>query len=104
MYDFCGIMSDNAVTKDTYEAQVRVLIQQFAELKKENNELKKQIQWRQDDLDRLQKQLDELQQNHDRLLLAYQLLSDNEDDKEFAKKKIDKMVREIDKCLNLLLE
>ena len=97
-------MPNNAVQKDNYESQVRVLIQQFAELKKQNAELKKQINWRQDDLDRLQKQLEQLQQKYDRLLIAHQLISENDEEREVARKKIDKMVREIDKCLNLLLE
>ena len=83
------------------EAIASVLV---SNLKKQNAELKKQINWRQDDLDRLQKQLEQLQQKYDRLLMAHQLISEDKEEREVARKKIDKMVREIDKCLNLLLE
>ena len=93
-----------AESKKNYEAQVRDLINQFAELKKQNTELKKQLNWRLDDIERLQTTLGELRQKYDRLLIAYQLLSDNTEERETARKKIENMVREIDKCLNLLLE
>lgn len=93
-----------AESKKNYEAQVRDLINQFAELKKQNTELKKQLNWRLDDIERLQATLGELRQKYDRLLIAYQLLSDNTEERETARKKIENMVREIDKCLNLLLE
>lgn len=105
MYDFCKIMPNKyAESRDNYETQVRNLMTQFAELKKQNIELKKQIKWRQEDVEKLQKELGDLQKNYERLLIAYQLLSDNEDNRTVARKKIENMVREIDKCLNLLLE
>lgn len=104
MYDFCGIMPKNAATKDSYETQVRVLIQQFTEIKQQNNELNNQIKWKQQELDKLHEKLDELQKKHERLMLAYQLISQDKQERAFARKKIDSMVREIDTCLNLLLE
>lgn len=108
LYDFWSIMANEPIDSMTTFQQpvreVRELMERYQILKAENEQLKQELEWRKNDLAEVQKTLLGLQEQHNRLLTAYALLGGNEQEKKAARDKISRMVREIDKCLALLLE
>lgn len=70
-------------------------------LKEENARLKREMQTRQSQLDETVKDLEQLKARYDGLKIARTITAASVD-VEAAKLKLSKLVREVDKCINLL--
>ena len=73
----------------------------FNQLETEKRELGKVILLLKQEIEELKQEKTELSQRHEQLKVATQILSGKDDNRE-AKQKINKLVREIDKCIALL--
>ena len=82
-------------------ANVKELIARHDALSQENQRLKDKISDLESNVDQLGQNNRELEQKYENLKLA-KLLIASDDEKKDAKSRIQKMVREIDKCIALL--
>ena len=83
--------------------RLRTLISGYKSLQEKNAILVSELERRQNDLMLAHREILELRQNYDHLRMA-RTLAATDAEKAESKKRIDKMVREIDKCLALLDE
>ena len=83
--------------------RLRTLISGYKSLQEKNAFLVSELERRQNDLMLAHREILELRQNYDHLRMA-RTLANTDAEKAESKKRIDKMVREIDKCLALLDE
>lgn len=88
---------------NAFDEKVRKLMSEYRLLQQQNKELKAELHKEHESLVKAHGELLELRKKNDHLALANQLAG-NSEDRFAAKKQIDKMVREIDKCLALLDE
>ena len=86
-----------------FELRLRALISGYRSLQEKNAILVSELERRQNDLMLAHREILELRQNYDHLRMARTLAATDEEKAE-SKKRIEKMVREIDKCLALLDE
>jgi chromosome segregation ATPase len=86
-----------------FEKKLRKLMSEYQSLKDQNIRLKAEIERKHTDLMLAHQEVLELRKNYDHLRIARNLTLTDEDRNE-AKLRITKMVREIDKCLTLLDE
>ncbi len=86
-----------------FEKKLRKLISEYQSLQEQNAVLKAELDRKQTDLMHAHSEVLELRKNYDHLKIATNL-SGSEAEKNEAKNQINKMVREIDKCLALLDE
>lgn len=86
-----------------FEVKLRILISEYKSLQENNAILVSELERRQAELMQTNYELLELRRNYDHLRMA-RTLATTEEEKAESKKRIDKMVREIDKCLALLDE
>ncbi|MDD3078499.1 MAG: hypothetical protein PHH37_05275 [Paludibacter sp.] len=82
---------------------MRRLISKYESLKEQNDLLQVELERKQHDLMLAHKEILELRNDYDHLKIARSLVL-SEDEKNVSKEKINKMVREIDKCIALLDE
>ena len=80
---------------------VRLLFDEFAQNENYTKKLEEEITHLKNEIELLKKEKDELNRKNEQMRLANQLLSGTDDNKE-AKQKINKLIREIDKCIALL--
>ena len=83
---------------DDFKAKLRLFIKRHDSLKNENQELAEQVKFLQEELIRLKSENDGLVKKYDNLKVA-KVLSGNDSDKQQMKQRINKIVREIDKCI-----
>jgi len=83
------------------EVRIKQLMFLCDSLKEENVRLKKEIQSRQKQIDETVKDLQQLKTRYDGLKIARTITAASVD-VETAKLKLSKLVREVDKCINLL--
>ena len=86
-----------------FELKLRKLMSEYQSLQEQNAELKAELERKHSDLMHAHQDVLELQKNYDHLRIARNLGVSQEDRNE-SKQRINKMVREIDKCLALLDE
>lgn len=86
-----------------FEIKLRRLISKYESLKEQNDLLQVELERKQHDLMLAHKEILELRNDYDHLKIARSLVL-SEDEKNVSKEKINKMVREIDKCIALLDE
>jgi len=86
-----------------FEKRLRKLISEYKSLQEQNKVLKAELDRKQTDLMHAHQEVLELRKNYDHLQIARNL-SGSEAEKTESKQQINKMVREIDKCLALLDE
>ena len=79
----------------------RLLFQEFEKLELEVNQLENKVQDMKSEIESLEREKLNLSQKNEQLKIAAHLLSGVDENRE-ARKKIDKLVREIDKCIALL--
>ena len=80
---------------------IRLLFDEFAQSENYTKKLEEEITHLKNKIELLTKEKDELNRKNEQMRLANQLLSGTDDSKE-AKQKINKLIREIDKCIALL--
>lgn len=88
---------------NAFETKLRKLISEYESLREQNEQLKAALERKQEDLMHAQQQFLEIRNNYDRLRVARNL-GVTEEERVESKRRINKIVREIDKCLALLNE
>ena len=96
-------MDSNEKTLNTFATRVRQMILQYAELKKENNELYTLVDQREKEIKQLQEELSQAEANYNSLKMA-KMLEVTDGDMEGAQKRVAKLIRDVNKCITLLSE
>lgn len=84
-----------------FEAKIRAVLAKFSVLRKENDDLYSEIEKKDEEIKSLRQQLDERTRDYNNLKLAKMIEISDTDIKE-SKMKITRLVREINKCINIL--
>lgn len=84
-----------------FETHFRMLMEKYTQLKAENAELYDMVDQKDAALKELQQKHEELQKQYDNLKLA-KIISVSDSDLDNAKKRLAKLVRDVDKCIALL--
>jgi 5'-deoxynucleotidase YfbR-like HD superfamily hydrolase len=87
----------------SFESKLQRLISEYESLKNQNASLQKELDRKQNELMYAHKEILEIQKNYDHLRMARYLNVSSKEQK-ISKQYINKLVREIDKCLALLDE
>ncbi|MFT4224029.1 hypothetical protein [Dysgonomonas sp.] len=85
-----------------FELRMRQLIYLCDTLKDENSLLKKQLSQKKVEVESLTSQIEELKIKYDNVKFARSLTSGSSEEKEQAKKRLSKLVRDVDKCITML--
>ncbi len=84
-----------------FDAKVRRLITGYEALKRENQSLRDELVLKTDTLSSLRAEVEQLRSDYDNLKMA-RLISVSDRDVKDAKQRISNMVREVNKCINIL--
>lgn len=96
-------MESNEKTLNTFATRVRQMILQYAELKKENDELYALVDQREQEIKQLQEELSQAEVDYNSLKMA-KMLEVTDGDMESAQKRVAKLIRDVNKCITLLSE
>lgn len=96
-------MGDSNDSIKIFQTRVRQLILQYQQMKKENEELYAMVEANEKRIKELEDQVAEEQQNY-RALKTARMLEVSGQDIENAKETLAKLIRDVDKCINLLRE
>ena len=96
-------MDSNEKTLNTFATRVRQMILQYAELKKENDELYALVDQREQEIKQLQEELSQAETDYNSLKMA-KMLEVTDGDMESAQKRVAKLIRDVNKCITLLSE
>ena len=96
-------MESNEKTLNTFATRVRQMILQYAELKKENDELYALVDQREQEIKQLQEELSQAEADYNSLKMA-KMLEVTDGDMESAQKRVTKLIRDVNKCITLLSE
>ncbi|MBF1630210.1 MAG: hypothetical protein HXO48_04720 [Prevotella sp.] len=96
-------MDSNEKTLNTFATRVRQMILQYAELKKENDELYTLVDQREKEIKQLQEELSQAEADYNSLKMA-KMLEVTDGDMEGAQKRVAKLIRDVNKCITLLSE
>lgn len=96
-------MESNEKTLNTFATRVRQMILQYAELKKENDELYALVDQREQEIKQLQEELSQAETDYNSLKMA-KMLEVTDEDMESAQKRVAKLIRDVNKCITLLSE
>ena len=95
-----------AATEDTlnlFSTRVRQMILQYKELKKENAELYSMVDEKDKQVENLKAQITQAQNDYNSLKMA-KMLEITDGDMENAQKRLQKLIRDVNKCITLLSE
>ena len=93
-------------TEDTlnlFSTRVRQMILQYKELKKENAELYSMVDEKDKQVENLKVQITQAQNDYNSLKMA-KMLEITDGDMESAQKRLQKLIRDVNKCITLLSE
>ncbi len=93
-------------TEDTlnlFSTRVRQMILQYKELKKENAELYSMVDEKDKQVENLKAQITQAQNDYNSLKMA-KMLEITDGDMESAQKRLQKLIRDVNKCITLLSE
>ncbi len=96
-------MDANEKTINTFATRVRQMILSYAQVKQENQNLRAQVDERDAKIGQLEADLAHARQQYDTLKMA-KMLEVTDGDLESAKKKMAKLIRDVNKCITLLSE
>lgn len=96
-------MNANEKTLNTFATRVRQMILRFNDMKKENDDLYTLIDERDAEIKKLQKQLAQAQTDYNSLKMA-KMIEITDGDMEGARKRLSKLIRDVNKCITLLSE
>ena len=85
-----------------FEIRMRQLMYLCDTLKEENALLKQQLTQRSVTIESLTSEVEELKAKYDNLKFVKSFSSENKDDTLQAKKRLSKLVRDVDKCITML--
>ena len=94
-------MSSNQETILAFETRVRQMILHFKQLKKENSELRAQIEKGKQEINDLQAKLTQADNDFNSLKMA-KMMEITDGDLESAKARVQKMIRNVNKCIAIL--
>lgn len=94
-------MNANEKTLSLFTTRVRQMILQYQEMKKENDGLYEMVDEQNAKIKELEAQLEQAKQNYNSLKMARMIQVSNAD-MDVAKKKLSKLIREVNKCITLL--
>ncbi len=94
-------MSSNQETILAFETRVRQMILHFKQLKKENLELRAQIEKGKQEINDLQAKLTQADNDYNSLKMA-KMMHITDGDLESAKARVQKMIRNVNKCIAIL--
>ena len=94
-------MSANEQTILAFETRVRQMILHFKQLKKENEDLLAQIEKGKQDIADLQAKLTQADNDYNSLKMA-KMMQITDGDLESAKARVQKMIRNVNKCIAIL--
>ena len=94
-------MNSNEKVIANFETRVRQLILRFQELKKENQELYAMVEKAEQDMKNLQAKLTQQENDYKALKMA-KMMTITDGDLEKAKARVQKMIREVNKCITLI--
>lgn len=96
-------MNANEKILNTFTTRVRQMILHFEELNKEIMDLKGQVAERDDRITGLQVKLAQTQRDYEALKMA-KMIEVSDGDLEGAKKKVARLIKDVNKCITLLSE
>lgn len=96
-------MEANAKKIDIFTTRVRQMILHYEELKQTCRDLQAQLKSKDHELDTLRAQLAEAQADYQNLKTA-RMLTINDEDHEAARKRLNKLIRDVNKCITLISE
>ncbi len=96
-------MDANEKIIDRFATRVRQMILQYHDVVKENGELYAMVDERDAQISKLEAQIRQLQNDYNALKMA-RMLEVSDQDLDMAKKKVNKLIRDVDKCITLLSE
>lgn len=96
-------MTANEKIIDTFATRVRQMILQYKEMKKENDDLYAMVDERDRTITTLRAQLAQEQANYASLKMA-KMIEISDADADDARKRISKLIRDVNKCITLLSE
>ena len=94
-------MDPNEKAITTFETRVRQMILRFQDLKTENEGLRRYVEKKEQDIQTLQAKLTQAENDYQSLKMA-KMMEITDGDLESAKKRVAKMIREVNKCINIL--
>lgn len=96
-------MDANEKTLTLFATRMRQMILQYKETKQENNSLYAMVDERDAKIKQLEAKLDQAQKDYNSLKLA-KMIEISTTDIEVAKKRLSKLIRDVNKCITLLNE
>lgn len=96
-------MDANENTINRFATRVRQMILQYQDLRKENADLYAMVDDRDAEIKQLKAQLSQAQDDYNALKVA-KMLEVTDGDIETAKKRVAKLIRDVNKCVTLLSE
>ncbi|GAB6949779.1 hypothetical protein JCM15640A_13640 [Hoylesella timonensis 4401737 = DSM 22865 = JCM 15640] len=94
-------MNANEKTLSLFTTRVRQMILQYQEMKQENDGLYEMVDEQNAKIKELEAQLEQAKQNYNSLKMARMIQVSNAD-MDVAKKKLSKLIRDVNKCITLL--
>ena len=94
-------MDSNEKVIANFETRMRQLILRFQELKKENQELYAMVEKTEQEVNDLQAKLTQKDNDYNALKMA-KMMTITDGDLEAAKARVQKMIREVNKCITLI--
>lgn len=94
-------MNANEKTLSLFTTRVRQMIFQYQEMKQENDGLYEMVDEQNAKIKELEAQLEQAKQNYNSLKMARMIQISNVD-MDVAKKKLSKLIRDVNKCITLL--
>ncbi len=91
----------DVLTVENFESKLSRLMNAYTQLKEENRQLRNTIEGQSVELDELRRQNASLTQSYTELKLA-KVIGIGDSDIESAQKRLSKLVREVDKCIELI--
>ena len=94
-------MAANEETILAFEARVRQMIYHFKDLKQENESLRAQLEENKQEIASLQAKLNQAGNDYNSLKMA-KMMEISDGDLEVAKNRIQKMIKDVNKCIAIL--
>ena len=95
------MIGTDVLTVENFESKLSRLMNAYTQLKEENKQLRNTIEAQSVELDELRNQNASLTQSYTELKLA-KVIGIGDSDIESAQKRLSKLVREVDKCIELI--
>lgn len=96
-------MTASEDTLNLFSTRVRQMILQYKELKKENADLYSMVDEKDKQVENLKAQITQAQNDYNSLKMA-KMLEITDGDMESAQKRLQKLIRDVNKCITLLSE